>query len=306
MGKRIITGIDIRCNSILAITVAKKYDIYQIQMIQDISLKDNIEVRNINSYHQIIVSVLKKIKQKLPKSSSHTVFSLPDSEVIVKEIELPATDALFRPELLLQQFARDIPVPVDELVVDYICEQNRYHVFATRKEGVLIRKNIARNAGLTLGLIDFEKQAFLQSLCYLKEVFPEKTSILIDIGTHYLRIGALLNKNQSLFRAIEIPAGSLRSQTMIPEFVAEEWKRAASFYSSEFLSESVFVCLSPDYPSEIFTILAEKMPCHCVRVESLQHFPSVPGLDLMINEPFIAIGNALRGFHSIEKNKYAA
>lgn len=310
MSKRIITGIDIRCNSILAITVAKKHDIYQIQMIQDILLKDNIEVKNIDCHHQVIVAALRPIKQKLPRFSSHIALSLAESEVITKEIVLSATErGSYVEAALYQKFAKVVPLPIEELVVDYISNENVYQVFATRKESVIVRQNIAQTAGLKLGLVDLEKQAYLQCLAYLQQSYLQKTqncgdAILVDIGTRYLRFGAFINGEQH-FRTIDITSERASDESSLANLVITEWQRFLPI-NLNYVPNVILIHLAPVYESVLFQLISEAIHEPCLRVDLSLEFSLKDGLSFAVDEPFIALGNALRAFESLGSQKYAA
>lgn len=308
MSKRIITGIDIRCNSILAITVAKKNDIYQIQMIQNILLKDNIEVKNIDCHQQVIVDALKQIKQNLPKFSSHIALSLAESEVIAKEIVLSATEhGSYIEAALYQKFAKVVPLPIEELVVDYISNENVYQVFATRKESVVARQHIAQASGLKLGLVDLEKQAYLQCLVYLQESYLQKSYgnvILVDIGTCYLRFGALI-KGEPYFRTLDIFPESARDESSLADFVMNEWQRFLPL-NLDYVPDVIFIYQAPAYEAALFQLLSDAICEPCLRVDLSQAFTLMEGLYFTVDEPFIALGNALRAFEALGNQKYAA
>ncbi len=302
MSKRIITGIDIRCNSILAITVAKKYDIYQIQMIQDISLKNNIEVKNIDCHQQVIVDALKQIKQNLPRFCSHIVLSLAESEVISKEIALSTTEpSSYIESAIYQKFAKLVPLPMEELVVDYTSNSNAYQVFATRKEGVFVRQKVVQKAGLKLGLIELQKQAYLQSLSYLQATLSCGEAILVDIGSRYLRFGAFI-KGEQHFRTLDITSESVNDESSLAHFVMNEWQRFLPL-NVDYSPDAILIHLAPDYATELFQLIAQSIPVPCLQIEALS---PEDDSNSVADEPFIALGSALRAFESIGSQKYAA
>jgi len=305
MSKRIITGIDIRSNSVLAITLAKKYDTYQLQMIQEIPYNRLIVTENRNKHHQIIVNILKKIKCGLPLLSSNISLSLPESAVISKKIELPmVVDATDQQGMVYQAFAKVSPLPVNELCLDFLSENGVYHVFAAKKDDVNRYLLLAEQSGLTLGLIDTEKQAYLQCLCFFEKRLARRTSesILIDIEYDQIRYGAMF-EHQSLYRTVDIPESHHEEFVALENLVDIELQRILSFYSDVSIT-LLFVVLAPHYSESFFSAITKKLPFHCQLIQPFSFFKQ-NGCDVShVNDPLIALGNVLRAYQAMEKNKY--
>ncbi|MDC0610123.1 pilus assembly protein PilM [Vibrio sp.] len=305
MSKRIITGIDIRCDSILAVTVARKYDTYQLQMIQDIPTNRDIVSENIPLHHQLLVNILAELKKKRLRKGREITLCVPESAVICKTVDVPSYIRGRKEEgpAVLRAFAKSAPLPIEELAIDYEQVGSRFQVFATRKAEVLSRKQLVKNAGLKLGLIESEKNAFHHAHLWVDVCMETQQSLLIDWGKENVRFG-FSDGDHYVYRCSSFADSSTTNLSQMAALFYQECQRFLSLNPS-IKPQATLIYSSVELPQEIEACAKQLLDIKIYRLESLFNHHAVL-IEQNVNEPFLALGSALSGFHAIEEHRYVA
>ncbi|MEF1291802.1 pilus assembly protein PilM, partial [Vibrio sp. M260118] len=88
MGKSLVTGIEIARHSIKAVVLKPNKGTFVLVDYQELPIEAGILPDNHMSNYQKIVKKLKELRKSLPRFSNKVAFSIPDSAVISKVLQI--------------------------------------------------------------------------------------------------------------------------------------------------------------------------------------------------------------------------
>lgn len=165
-------GIDIGNHSVKAVVLNQKKDQLKLSGFAEIILTSGI----INDQHSVnttaLLSVMRKLKKRLPFGARKVTLALPDSAVISKVIQLDADLSDEEAEFAVSQaLGASSPFPVEELWMDFFplvsdsfaspAMTVPYQVFASRKDTIDSRIAAIKKAGLSPKVMELQTHALL-------------------------------------------------------------------------------------------------------------------------------------------------
>lgn len=191
MSKSLVTGVDIGHYSIKAVVLKLNGKTYSLVSCKEIIVTDDIFADNYLLDYQKTVKKLKELKKSLPLFNRQVSLAIPDSAVISKVLhinsELDVNEQSFA---IYQAFSQQSPLLIDELNMDFIPlpdsplrdGSRAYQVYATRKEVVESRVEIAKKVGLIPVLVDMQMHSLVRVWQQVSQVQQRAKWMLVDIG----------------------------------------------------------------------------------------------------------------------------
>ncbi|OCH13297.1 MULTISPECIES: type IV pilus biogenesis protein PilM [unclassified Aliivibrio] len=204
-----VTGLDIGHHSIKAVSVRLKKGQLELVGCIEILLSETVFL-DANTLHlEKIKPYLSRLKKKLKFNQKRVAFSIPDSSIISKIIQVDSGLDVKETEFSISHtFEQQSSFLVDDLNIDFVAIDQRgvsslktttYQVFAARKELVQSRQECFKSVGLSPVLADVHSHSL--SILWQKstEIYPDKKNwMLIDIG-HQQTMFCISSPNQKSY-----------------------------------------------------------------------------------------------------------
>ncbi|PQJ88183.1 type IV pilus biogenesis protein PilM [Aliivibrio sifiae] len=242
-----VTGLDIGHHSIKAVSVRLKKGQLELVGCIEILLSDAVFL-DANTLHlEKIKPYLSRLKKKLKFSQKRVAFSIPDSSIITKVIQVDSgLDAKETEFSISHTFEQQSSFLVDDLNIDFVAVKQRgvgslktttYQVFAARKELVQSRQECFKSAGLSPVLADVHSHALSILWQRSTTTFPDKKNwMLVDIG-HQQTIFCVTSPNQNSYTK-HIVFGALQQ---------DQEKKSEPSLVIDFGSDSQFIAQLSDH-----------------------------------------------------------
>jgi len=171
-GNPLSVGIDIGNHSVKAVVLNQKKEQLELSAFAEIILTTAI----INDQHSVntpaLLSVIRKLKKRLPFGAKKVTLALPDSAVISKVIQLDTNLSDEEAEFAVSQaLGASSPFPIEELWMDFFplisdsftppTMTAPYQVFASRKDTIDTRITAIKKAGLNPKVMELQTHALL-------------------------------------------------------------------------------------------------------------------------------------------------
>lgn len=188
-----ITGLDIGHHSIKAVSVRLKKGQLELVACFELLLPESAFI-DANTLHiEEIKPYLSQLKKKLKLNQKRIAFSIPDSSIISKVIQIDSQlDEKETEFAIAHTFEQQSSFSQEELSIDYVEIKQRdvlstqmvtYQIFATRKDVVQSRQNSLKSAGFSPVLADAHSHALLALWQQAVLVYPTNSNwMLVDIG----------------------------------------------------------------------------------------------------------------------------
>jgi type IV pilus assembly protein PilM len=324
MSKSLITGVDIQSNGIVTVTLQLDKRGYSLighrAFITPIDIVTDLHANK----HQELVKKLKQLKSTLSLFQRKIAMALDDGAVISKPIELESRLSPYEfKDKLYQEFAQHSPLPMDELCIDFIeqpsCADERgslYHVYAAKKLIVDQRANLASESGLSLAIIDIERQALIQLLQHAQGYYQRKDWLFINVRHSTLSFCYTSPKHPMFFKQIHLSLSTPLNEQQSIELHAKVRREMIGFKSRypEIILEGVWVAGAT---TDIGQVIESVMGCeNGLLCEVLRPLTLVEHNSMLVAESnkifdadqgryALAFGVALRGLAALEGG-YAA
>ncbi|MGN2615249.1 type IV pilus biogenesis protein PilM [Aliivibrio fischeri] len=188
-----ITGLDVGHHSIKAVSVRLKKGQLDLVSSFEVLLPESVFVDTNNLNVEELKPYLSRIKKQLKLNQKQVAFSIPDSSITSKVVQIDSQlDERETEFAIAHNFEQHSSFSSDDLNIDYVASEHRgtgslqtitYQVFATRKDLVNSRQRCFESAGLKPVLADAHSNALLTLWQRAIAVYPDKKNwMLIDIG----------------------------------------------------------------------------------------------------------------------------
>jgi type IV pilus assembly protein PilM len=324
MGKSLITGVDIQPNGIVAVTLQLDKRGYSLIGHHAFMTPTDIVTDLHANKHQELVKKLKQLKSTLSPFQRKIAMALDDGAVISKPVELESTLSPYEfKDKLYQEFAQHSPLPMDELCIDFIepssCAGERgnlYHVYAAKKLIVEQRSSLASESGLSLAIIDIERQALIQLLQHAQGYYQRHHWLFINVRYSTCSFCYTSPKHPMFFKQIHLSSSTPLNEHQLIELHAKVRREVIGFKSRypEVILEGVWVAGAT---AEIRHVIESVMECdngllcEVLQPLTLVEHNSIMGvernaiIDVDQGRYALAFGVALRGLAALEGG-YAA
>ncbi len=227
----IVTGLDFRVRALNAAIVALIHNKPKILAFEHFEFSADIFTDNGVDNYQDIVRKLIKVKYRQPLFHHRAAIAIPENAVMSRIFQ---TDKRLPEEQrrlsATHQFATSSPLPIDELVLDFVETGQGMLVCAAKRKSLEQRCRPVRQAGMHLSLVDSEKQAFLQLLIAAQERLNSKR-ILLEITEHTMTI-AYIHEHEPFYRHLPLVSEEPDTQGNIQGITArlgQELERVGCF-----------------------------------------------------------------------------
>lgn len=204
--KTIMTGIDIDrfCLRAAVVHSYKGRDI--LVGCEELTTTTPLFSNNYQLNYQEIVKKLQQLKRKLPILAQKVAMAIPENAVFCKELEIESNLSSVEEEAMIyHHFSSVSPLPLNELCIDYVKSNSaeetldstvRYHVYATHKAEIELRRKSCIDARLRPVFIGDEKQikwALVQKFAQqydcspvMIEVNQDSITLIVASETHFM------------------------------------------------------------------------------------------------------------------------
>lgn len=222
-----ITGLDVGHHSIKAVSVRLKKGQLELVNSFEVLLPESVFVDTNNLNVEGVTPYLSQIKKQLTFTQKQIAFSVPDSSITSKVVQIDSQlDDREVEFAIAHNFEQHSSVSSEDLNIDYVASEHRgtdslqtttYQVFATRKDIVHSRQRCFESAGLKPILADVHSNSLLALRQRAVEVYPNKKSwMLIDIG-HMQTFFCIESPTQHLYSKHILFGASSQEETKTPD-----------------------------------------------------------------------------------------
>jgi type IV pilus assembly protein PilM len=252
-----VTGVDIGHHSIKAASIRLKKGQFELIACHEVLLPDSVFIDTNSVNLEELTPYLTRLKKMLSFNQKRIAFSVPDSNIISKVIQIDSQlDEKETEFAIAHTFNQQSSFSVEDLNLDYVALNQRgvssvktttYQVFATRKDLIESRQLCFSSGGLTPVLADAHSHSLFALWKKATESYPNKKNwMLIDIG-HAQTIFCVMSPNHNFYsKNIMFGAQDLQSKdeqetsesisfehdTKFIAQLSEHIKRQVTLYSS--------------------------------------------------------------------------
>jgi type IV pilus assembly protein PilM len=196
-----VVGLDIGTYSLKLVESRFENNRISIDRILVIPFPDNVDRSNSESLGKWLASIWKKenIKTRMVR------LTIPRSEVLTTELDLPLGSETETIKMLELQVERDLPVPIDSVNSDYFIlsrtelGDQKILVISARKELIEFYRNLAKQAKLHLDRIELSLLSLNRAIQYGN---PTSDSwIIVNLGYSMMELMIVDNKNVTYSRS---------------------------------------------------------------------------------------------------------
>ncbi len=278
MGKSLVTGIEIARHSIKAVVLKPNKGTFVLVDYQELPIEAGILPDNHMSNYQKIVKKLKELRKSLPRFSNKVAFSIPDSAVISKVLQIDSD--LEGDEVnyaITQAFSHQSPFPVEELHLDYIqlsaddCDSKfSFQVYATKKQLISHQVELLKSAAFQPVVADVQAHAMVHvwQLAARSQIRPNW--LLVNLEFEHASIAIDLPNSAPYCKVITLDLcadSSQQSSVELIDKIKRHIQRIASVHGINI--GGVWVCGQ----SSLFETLVNQVPLQlnleCQRLNSL-------------------------------------
>jgi type IV pilus assembly protein PilM len=196
-----IVGLDIGTHSLKLVEARFENNQLSIDRVLVLPIPENVERSNPVSLGKWIAGIWKKenIKTRVVR------LTIPRSEVLTTELDLPIGNESETVKMLELQVERDLPVPVDSVYSDYFIlsktelGDQKIMVVSARKELIEFYRNTVKQAGLHLDRIELSSLSLNRAIQYNNPALD--SWLVVNIGYSTMELMVTDNKNVTYSRS---------------------------------------------------------------------------------------------------------
>lgn len=316
-----ITGLDIGHHSIKAASVRLKRSQLELVGYHEIPLPRSVFVEDGSLLNESVEQYLSQLKREVNFTQKKVAFSIPDSCVMSKQIQLEIPlDEKEIESSLIYAFEKQTSLPSEALNIDFFAlnqleksssEITVYQVFATRKEIVHTRQKYIEGAGFSAVLAEVSSHALLALWQRGVMMDPDKKSwMLVDIGYRQTTF-CIISLNKELYsKQVSFGASmaqSIHNRAQYITQLSEHLARQITLYSSiyDHKVEGIWVTGGGSLLPELSNLLSDELALPVLELNLLSLFQSssksLSPAGISMNQYASALGLGLRGIEWLTK-----